>query len=243
MPASFHLFGLVHLAILASVPLFAAALAAVQRRLPAGSRGLRLALALLLFLSSAMYYGYLALNGQLTFPGHLPLELCDASLCLTIIALLTLKPAVFDLVYYWALAGATQSLVTPNLPPSSTAFLSAQFFLDHGLIVVGILYLVWSRQLRPRSGSVGRAMLGLNIYAAFVGTFDFFFKTDYMYLRAKPQTVSLLTFLGPWPWYIVAAEGVALALFWLLYLPFRSGNAKERNSARLREKRDLVTPS
>jgi hypothetical integral membrane protein (TIGR02206 family) len=225
MPASIHAFGLVHLAILASVPLFAAALAMVQRRLPRGSRILRLPLALLLFVSSAMYYGYLAMHGQLTFPGHLPLELCDASLCLTIIALLTLRPAVFELAYYWALAGATQSLLTPNLPPSSPAFISAQFFLDHGLIVVGVLYLVWSGQLRPRQWSVGWAMLGLNIYAAFVGTFDFLFNTDYMFLRAKPQTVSLLSFLGPWPWYIVAAEGVAAVLFMLLYLPFRRGNA------------------
>jgi uncharacterized membrane protein YwaF len=61
----------------------------------------------------------------------------------------------------------------------------------------------------------------LNIFAVLVGTFDFFFKTDYMFLCAKPQTVSALDFLGPWPWYIVTGEGVALGLFLLLYWPFR----------------------
>ncbi len=225
MPAHLHLFGLVHLVILAAVLLLAAILAAVQRNLPPGSRGLRLGLAVFLFLSTALYYGDLFMHGQQMFPDHLPLELCDASLWLVILALLTLNPAIFDLAYYGALAGASMSLLTPNLPESSPVFLSVQYFADHGLMVTATLYLVWSRQARPRPGSVGRAMLALNIYAAIVGIFDLIFKTDYMFLRAKPQTVSALTFLGPWPWYIVAAEGVALGLFLLLYLPFRRDGA------------------
>jgi hypothetical integral membrane protein (TIGR02206 family) len=167
----------------------------------------------------------MASRGQLTFPDHLPLELCDASLCLIIIALFTLNKAVFDLAYYGALAGATMALLTPNLWEPFPSFGTVQFFVDHGLIVTAALYLVWSKQARPRPGSIGRAMLGLNIFAALVGTFDFIFKTDYMYLRAKPQNASLLDVLGPWPWYIAAAEAVAVLVFLLLYLPFRTGAA------------------
>jgi uncharacterized membrane protein YwaF len=46
-----------------------------------------------------------------------------------------------------------------------------------------------------------------------------------MFLFAKPQPETLLTILGPWPWYIVACEGVAFVLFLLLYLPFRQTTA------------------
>lgn len=221
MQGQIHLFGLVHLAIIATVPLLAAALAAVQRRLQPGARSLRVGVALVLGLSSAAYYAYFALHGQLTFPDRLPLELCDVSLWLVVVALLNLRPAIFDLAYYGGLAGASMSLLTPNVPESSPLFLTVQYFADHGLIVAAVLYLVWSRQARPRPGSVGRAMLMLNLYAAFVGGFDFIFKTNYMFLRAKPETETLLTILGPWPWYILSAEGMAVVLFSLLYLPFR----------------------
>ena len=100
-------------------------------------------------------------------------------------------------------------------------FGTVQFFVAHGLIVAGALFLAWSGQARPRPGSVGRAMVAVNIFAASVGAFDLIFKTDYMYLRAKPHNASLLDLLGNWPWYLVSAEGVAFVVFLLLYLPFK----------------------
>jgi hypothetical integral membrane protein (TIGR02206 family) len=150
MPAHLHLFGLVHLSILAAVLLLAALSTALQRSLPPGAKSVRLFLALLLFASWAAYYAKFALQGVAMFPNHIPLELCDASSCLIVAALLTLNPLAFDLGYYYALAGATMSLLTPNLPETASLFMSVQFFADHGLIVIGVLYLVWSRQARPR---------------------------------------------------------------------------------------------
>lgn len=220
MPDGLHIFGLVHLAILGMVLATAAILAAVQRKFLREGKAIRLGLALLLLASTVSYYGSFAVHGERMFPDHLPLQLCDASLWLVIAALLTLRPAIFDVAYYLALAGASMSLLTPNLV-NPTPFLTVQFFVDHGLIVAATLYLVWSGQARPRPGSVIRAMLALNILAAIAGAFDFFFKTDYMFLRVKPPTVSLFDVMGPWPWYIVSSEAVGVGLFLLLYFPFR----------------------
>ena len=222
MPPGLRMFGLPHLAILATVPALAALLAVAHRSQLPGHRAIRLILALLLAASSISLYTYFAaLPGATMFPNHLPLELCDASLWLTVISLITLKPALFDVAWYWAIAGATQSLFTPNLV-NPTPFLSVQFFADHGLIVCASLYLVWSGQLRPRPGSVARSFIAANIYAAIIGAFDAVFRTNYMFLRNKPPTPSLLDLLGPWPWYILSCELLALALFLLLYLPFRN---------------------
>jgi hypothetical integral membrane protein (TIGR02206 family) len=230
MPPGLRMFGPVHLAILCMVPSLAAILAAAHRRSLPGSKITRFVLAILLFASTASYYAYFAATGAQMFPNHVPLELCDASLWLIIASLLTLKPAIFDIAYYWAIGGATQSLLTPNLV-NPTPFLSIQFFFDHGLIVCAALYLIWSGQAKPRPGSVAMSFVAANLYAVGVGTFDFLFKTDYMFLRAKPPTLSLLDVLGPWPWYIPACEAIALGLFLLLYLPFRQPASKPTHSS------------
>jgi uncharacterized membrane protein YwaF len=59
----------------------------------------------------------------------------------------------------------------------------------------------------------------LNLFAEGVAIFDFVFKTNYMYLCAKPASRSLLDYFGPWPAYIHTGEVFALGIFWLLWLP------------------------
>jgi hypothetical integral membrane protein (TIGR02206 family) len=220
MQSNYNLFGPVHILTLLSVPALAVGLARCVRR-GLNAAKVRLVLAVALVLSAASWYGYLTLHGWLRFPGTLPLELCDATLVMTVVALLTLKPLAVDLAYYGALAGSTMALLTPDLWEPFPSFSTIQFFVSHGLVVAGVLFLVWTNQGRPRPGSVWRAMLAANVFAAFVGVFNAIFGTNYMYLRAKPANPSLLDHLGPWPWYLLSGEAVAVALFTLLWLPLR----------------------
>jgi hypothetical integral membrane protein (TIGR02206 family) len=221
MASNFQLLGPAHMAILASVPLLGAGMAIAQRRLLKGRAWLRIALGWAILVDTVLWYGYMALHHEAIFPDRLPLELCDASLILCVIALFTLRPVVYDVVYYTGIAGTSMALITPNLWEPFPSFPTIQFFIAHGLTLAGVLYLLWSGQARPRSGSVGRAMLFVNLWAGVAGAADWAFKTDFMYLRAKPGNLSLLNLLGPWPWYILACEAVAFCLFLLLYLPFR----------------------
>ena len=228
MATNFEMFGAAHFAILSAVLLLAAALAFVQRRFAPAGKGVRLGLAAILLLDTLWWDGFLAWHHQLTFPDHLPIELCDITLYLTVVALITLRPAIFDLVYYFALAGTTMALLTPDLWERFPSLGTVQFFVAHGLVVAAVLFLAWSRLARPRRGSVWRAMLGLNAWALIDGAMDWAYGTNYMYLRTKPANASLLDLFGAWPWYIVVTEGVALALFLLLYVPYWRADLRGR---------------
>ena len=43
---------------------------------------------------------------------------------------------------------------------------------------------------------------------------------NYMYTLRNPDTASLFDVMGPWPWYLLWAEFMVVAIFVLLYLPF-----------------------
>src|SRR3569833_2921735 len=114
MPPGLRMFGLAHLAILCTVPALAALLAIAHRKSLPGRNHIRFVLAFALFAASTSNYGYFSATGAAMFPNHIPLELCDASLWLIIASLLTQKPTNNNNTKKWAVAGATQSLFTPN---------------------------------------------------------------------------------------------------------------------------------
>jgi uncharacterized membrane protein YwaF len=89
--------------------------------------------------------------------------------------------------------------------------------------VISAALLAFSGVMSFHPRSVWRPFGMLLAYAAFVGCVDAVLHTNYMYLRSKPGSASVLDAAGPWPWYIVAGAAIGLALFWLLWLPVRPG--------------------
>jgi hypothetical integral membrane protein (TIGR02206 family) len=214
----FVLFGGPHLTILAAMAGVGLALGMLARRRP---KPVRLFLGAFLAINELIWYVWRVRSEGFRFPEGLPLQLCDLTLWLTVVSCLWLKQPAYELAFFAGLAGSAMAVVTPDLWAPLASYPTIYFFLAHGGVVVALMALTIGRILRPQPGCLLRAMIVLNGYALFVGVFNFLFGTNYMYLRSKPPSASLLDYLGPWPVYIIAGELVALGLFSLLWLPFR----------------------
>lgn len=151
----------------------------------------------------------------------LPFQLCDTAIFISAFALWTRQQLLIELTYFWGLAGTFQALITPDLPAHFPSFLFIQYYLAHGGVVTAALYLMVGLGHKPRPRAVLYVFGVLLVYAAFVGFLDAVTGADYLYLRTKPDSHTLLDYFGPWPWYIGVGGVVAIVLFLILDVPFR----------------------
>ena len=219
-----------HVFALVAIALSTALLVVAARRRPGSWLKV---LAAVLVVDEVSWWFFLLGGGQ---PGSqvalsLPLQLCDVAIFIAAAALWTRRQLVVEVTYFWGLAGTIQALLTPDLPQHFPSYPYFQYYIGHGGVVAAALVLVVGLGQRPRRWAVAR-VAGLTVaYAALVGLVDAVTGADYMYLRSKPPTATLLDFLGPWPWYILSASVIAAFLFAILDAPFR---LRERRAEALR---------
>lgn len=183
-------------------------------------QGIRFLLAISLILLEILLELWDFLWGIWSVQHSLPLELCSISLLLTAIMLFTKSKQLYELVYFWGMGGASQAILTPELYYGFPHFVFLQFFIAHGLIITGCLWMTFVEGYRPNFQSLIKAFGITNLYALLIGVFNWLAGSNYLFLCRKPTNPSLLDHLGQWPWYLVSLEGVALVLFILVALPF-----------------------
>src|SRR5680860_105335 len=179
------------------------------------------AISVVLVADAVLFVSVPLAEGRWSVQASLPLALCDVALIVAAIACWWPRWLLaVELTYFWGLAGTLQAVVTPDL---SAGFPQLEFFMfvvGHLGIVIAALFLVVGLRLEPRRGSVMRVFAITAAYTAFVGSFNWLTGSNYMYLAAVPTHGSLLSVLGPWPWYILSAAVVALVLLLILDAPF-----------------------
>lgn len=151
--------------------------------------------------------------------GNLPLQLCDFAWIPVAWALLTRHPLALALTYYWGLTLALQALVQPTL---DEAFPDPNFFAfwgKHVLLVWGAVYATLTLRQGPDWRSYRWAVLATAIWVAVAMSVNVLLDTNYGYFNEKPDG-TVLDYLGPWPWYVLAEVAIVAGTWALLTLPW-----------------------
>ena len=209
-----------HLIPLALLVIAATTLCMAARLAPGRWTGVVAAIiAVAIVITTLSWQPYVLVNKSWSAALSLPVQLCDVGGFVAAAALLWRRAVLVELAYFWGLGGTVQALLTPDLPQHFPSYPYFQYYIAHGGVVAAALVLVVGLRIFPEHLA---RVIGFTIgYTALVGLIDAVTGANYMYLRAKPPTPTLLDVLGPWPVYILAATAIALGLFALLDAPFR----------------------
>ena len=211
-----------HLIPLALLAVVAAALCAAARRYPgrwASVAALMIAVAIVV--TELSWQPYVLANHSWSVAFSLPVQLCDVGGFVAAAALVWRQLLLVEVAYFWGLGGTLQALLTPDLHDHFPSFPYLQFYATHDLVILAALFLVIGLGLQPRTGAVRRIFLLTLGFAAVIGLIDLVTGGNYMYLRQVPVEGSLLSLMGPWPWYVVFGALLALIVLTILDLPFR----------------------
>jgi hypothetical integral membrane protein (TIGR02206 family) len=187
------------------------------------------ALGLVLLADAASFVVSEILAGDFDPRTDLPLALCDMGVLVAAAACLSRQHLLVEITWFWGLAGTLQGLLTPDLDVGFPHLAFFEYVVGHAGIVLAACFLVIGFGLHPRRRAAPRVFLLTLAYTALVGTVDGLTGANYMFLRQPPPEWTLLSVLGPWPWYIAGAAGVAVVLLTVLDLPFW---AERRRAAR-----------
>jgi len=221
-PSAFVLFGASHLLALL-LPFVLAALAVLlvkPAKRPGLDHAIRLTLAALMTLNWFGWMFMLRQKGWLGVDNAYPMNLCDWATVATIITLVRPNQRSYELAYFWALAGTLQGMLTPDVKLDFPDIQFLLFFVFHGGIIAGVLYLTWGLRLRPYPQSIPR-VIGLSLlYGACAGLVDWMTGANYGMLARKPPFATVLDFLPRWPYYVAVLVAMALVSIAFYYAPF-----------------------
>ena len=220
---TFQPWGTSHLVVIFLTITLPFAFAALVRwtKSPVTERIIVAALSLVLLLNYFVYLSLVRQFGAVSWEQVLPMQLCDWAMVVIIIAMWTRRPRWFEVAYFWGIGGTVQAVLTPNLPYGFPDFRFFSFFISHCGIIIGIVFLMLTHQLRPNAFSIVRVFAWTEFYFIVTLAADHFTGYNYGFLLHKPEAKTLLNILSDnRPLYLFEMHLLALAFFIVLYLPF-----------------------
>ncbi len=194
-----------------------------QRLTPTARRAARYTLAAVLLAAQISGTAWIVSIGKASLQTVLPLHLCSLMMWLSAYMLLARIPGLFELSYFLGFGAALFALATPDVGQFNFPhFVFFQALIGHGALLTAQVYMAAVEGFRPGRHAVLRVYAALNVYIPLVALVNWLTGANYLFLASKPDFPTPLDVLGPWPWYILSVDAIALAVLFLLNLPFRS---------------------
>ena len=193
----------------------------IARRLPEKPQrtvGLVLALIVLAFMVGGSIIKHI--NGTFDYKDDLPLYLCRLIAWALPVMMWYRSKLWAGIFYFWVLAGTLQGLITPDLAEGFPNYFYFRYWFLHAGLVIATLYAVFVFKVRIKWQHFWLAIGFAQVYLIIIHLINVSIGSNYSYTIQKPPG-SILDFMGPWPWYILAGEGMMVVLFVLLMLPWR----------------------
>ncbi len=225
-----ELFGREHLLVLlfSALGCWAAAWAGATARDEPTRRWRAGLLVALILLEEAGHYATLLWMGE-GVTRMLPLHVCGLAIYLIAAMLAFRAQSLFQVCYYWGMGGAIPSMLTPDMHHHFPHPIFISYFVSHTLMVMGVCHVMTARGWRPTFRGALQAFAAINALAVASGFANWMLGTNYMYLCGKPGVDTPMSLLGPWPWYILQMEPVALGVCLFVYLPFMRAEWRARS--------------
>lgn len=150
----------------------------------------------------------------------LPLHLCNLTLIIAILTMLTKSQKLFQLTYFWCL-GALFAVITPDIKYSFPHPLTLSFYITHFYLLFAAIYGILFFNFKPTFKGWVNAFITLNIFAFIIFFINKKLGTNYLYINKIPDFSSPLDYFGQWPYYIIVVEIIYLILTYGIYYPFR----------------------
>lgn len=170
-----------------------------------------------------MYYRHRVLGEEIY--RMLPFHLCNLTIILSLFMMFFHSKFLFQLVYFW-FVGAIFAILTPDIIFAYPNFWTISFFITHFYLVFSALFALIHFHFRPTKRGMLMAFLFINLWAVLMYFVNQELGTNYLFVNRIPETTTLLSYFGAWPYYLLPVEGIYIIESILLYLPFRKSNIK-----------------
>ena len=175
------------------------------------------ALAWILFFNFPIYLAIQIVDGTVTWDTALPLYPCPLASLMAPWLVRSNHQTLFNVIFYWVFAGTLQAVITPEIYSTFPHYEYLYFWVCHAGLLALIGFLLINQEREPTLKGVVPAFAWFNGMIAMSALVNVLTGSNYYYLRAKPSVPTLIDYLGPWPWYILGVEGVALTFFGLSF--------------------------